>query len=63
MDSYAQLIDGLMRAEELCDYHGYSSAALAVSFALDWFGSNEDDVTEYIGWTNQNDWDEEVDNE
>jgi hypothetical protein len=65
MDSYALLIEGLIQAEELCEYHGYSGAAISVSFALDWFGANEEDVTEYIGWTNQSedpDW-EEIENE
>jgi hypothetical protein len=64
MENFRQLIEGLQQAEELCAYHGYTSAGMAVTFALDYFGAEEEDVENYINWVNQTtdpDWELEED--
>jgi hypothetical protein len=53
MENFGQLIEGLQHAQELCDYHGYHTASMALTFALDYFGAEEEDVTDYIEWTNE----------
>jgi len=64
MESFALLIEGLQQAQELCEYHGYSAAGFSIQFALDYFGAEEEEVSEYIHWTNENidpPWEEDHD--
>lgn len=51
MDEYAKLIEGLTVALELCDIHAQAEAYMAIQFAIDWFGSEEDEVRDYLAWT------------
>lgn len=53
MDDFFALIYGLRVASGLCEHHNEPEAEMAVQFAMDWFGANEDDVREYIEWSSE----------
>ena len=55
MESFFDLIYGLQTAMGLCEHHNEPHAEMAVQFAMDWFGANEDDVSDYIDWSSEED--------
>lgn len=66
MEDFRSLIEGLQIAQELCDIHAQAEAFMAVQFALDYFGAEEEDVTDYIAWTNESvdpEWETEFDDD